>query len=64
MEIHAKGPVKQIQFEAVVIRADGSVENLGVIADSDWGGKIKAFFSKEARASRKRINEANKRQEG
>lgn len=30
--IHAKGPLKEATIEAVVIRADGTQENLGVIS--------------------------------
>jgi hypothetical protein len=33
----APGPVKRIQLEATVIRADGRIEALGVISDSKWG---------------------------
>jgi hypothetical protein len=35
-DLSAKGAVKQVQIEAVVIRADGTREDLGVISDSKW----------------------------
>ena len=35
-EVSARGPLKRIQIEATVIRADGTVEPLGVISDSSW----------------------------
>lgn len=35
-EAQAHGPIKRIQIEATVIRADGTVEPLGLIADSKW----------------------------
>ncbi len=30
------GKLKRVQIEAVVIRADGTRENLGVVSDSAW----------------------------
>lgn len=33
-DLSAKGPVKRLQIEAVVIRADGTREDLGVVSDS------------------------------
>lgn len=33
-EVSGAGPVKRVQIEAVVIRADGTRENLGVVSDS------------------------------
>lgn len=32
----AKTDVKQVTIEATVIRADGTVEPLGVVSDSSW----------------------------
>jgi hypothetical protein len=32
----AKADVKQVTIEATVIRADGTVEPLGVVSDSSW----------------------------
>lgn len=34
MNLSSKSPVKRVTVEAVVIRADGSREDLGTIADS------------------------------
>jgi hypothetical protein len=35
-DLHAKVPVKRVVLEAVVIRADGTREDLGVVSDSSW----------------------------
>lgn len=32
----AKGPVKRVQIEATIIRADGTIQKLGRVADSKW----------------------------
>lgn len=58
MELAAKSPVKQVQIEAVIIRADGSTEDLGVVSDSKW--KWYKFWTYRAKnAAKDRINEAN-----
>jgi hypothetical protein len=54
---NARGPVKRVQLEAVVIRADGTREELGVIADSS---KRWRFGLGRLLASRK-IKKANAR---
>jgi len=56
-EVSGKGPVKRIVVEAVVIRADGTREDLGVVADSQ---KRWRFGLGRARA-RRRIKRANRR---
>jgi hypothetical protein len=33
-DFQAFGPVKRVQLEAVIVRADGTTEDLGVVADS------------------------------
>ena len=58
-EVSGKGPVKRIVVEAVVIRKDGTVEDLGAIADSQkrWRfgpGRARAWW-RTKRANR-RIN--------
>lgn len=59
-EARAKGPIKRTQIEAVVIRADGTREDLGVVADSarrwHYGpGRLLAGW---------RIRRANRRHDG
>jgi len=59
MEQAGKGPVKRVQIAATIIRADGTVEELGVIADSKWYWRL---FGK--RFSDRRIKRANARHRG
>jgi hypothetical protein len=42
------GKVKRITLEAVVTRADGTVEDLGVISESRFGllNRIRGFFKR------------------
>lgn len=56
MDQNAYGPVKQVQIMATVIRADGTVEELGVVSDSKW-----KWWSLRRRAAGRRIRQANKR---
>lgn len=35
-EITIEQKIKSVSIEAVVIRADGTIEDLGVISHSDW----------------------------
>lgn len=52
----AMGPVKRVQIEAVVIRADGTCDELGVIADSSrWWNLVGRRFAD------RRIKRANAR---
>lgn len=56
-EVTGKGTVKRVQIEAVVIRADGTREDLGVVSDSShlWRfgpGRLLAW---------RRTNQANRR---
>lgn len=55
----AKGPVKRVQIEATIIRADGTRENLGTIADSakHW------TYGPGRLLARWRIHKANRRHE-
>lgn len=53
----AKSAVKQVQIEATVIRADGTVEKLGTISDSRWRWR----FSPLRLISSWRIKQANNR---
>ena len=55
-DLAAPGPIKRVQIEAVVTRADGTVENLGVVSDSDW----KRLDPRRLLAAR-RIRKANRR---
>ncbi len=59
-EATGKGPVKRIQIEATVIRADGRREELGVVADSArrWRFGLGRWFSQ------RRIRQANRRIDG
>jgi len=54
-DTHAYGKVKRAQIEAVVVRADGTRHQLGVIADSKWGR-----VDPRRLASRLRIRRANR----
>ena len=54
MQVSAKGPIKRVQIEATVIRADGTVEELGRIADSSSYWKLIG-----RRFARRRIRKAN-----
>ena len=47
---------KRVEIEAVIIRADGTREDLGKIADSKW----RRFDPRRSRANR-RIQEVNER---
>jgi hypothetical protein len=55
--IGANGPVKRVQIEATIIRADGTVEKLGTITDSSWRWR----FTPLRLLSRWRIHKANGR---
>ena len=50
----AKGSIKELQIEAVITRADGTVVDLGTIASSAWEPG-----SEEEKAAAKRIKAAN-----
>lgn len=52
----ALGPVKRVQIEATVIRVNGTVEHLGVVADSKW-----KRHDPRSWLSSRRIKQANKR---
>lgn len=54
-DMEARGSVKHAQIEAVVIRADGRRENLGVIADSRWWWQ----YSPQRLLARRRTRKAN-----
>lgn len=54
-----KGPIKRVQIEATVIRADGSVEELGRVADSS---RLWNFIGR--RFANHRIRRANARARG
>ena len=56
--MQAPGPVKRVQIEAVVIRADGTRENLGVVSDSKW-----RWYDPRKWLAAKRIHKANARRE-
>jgi hypothetical protein len=49
MNLAAKGMVKEITIEAVVTRADGTIENLGVIASSKKGNIISNLLKKKSK---------------
>lgn len=55
--IGANGPVKRVQIEATIIRADGTIEKLGTISDSSWRWR----FTPLRLISRFRILKANRR---
>jgi hypothetical protein len=55
-EQNAMGPVKRVQIEATVIRANGTVEHLGVVADSKW-----RWWHPRKRLSVRKIKRANNR---
>ena len=55
--MEAQGPIKQVQIEATVIRADGRVERLGVVSDSKW-----KWYSPRRWLARRRIERANRSQ--
>jgi len=59
MEQTGKGPVKRVQIAATIIRADGTTEELGVIADSKWYWRLVG-----KRLATRRINRANARNRG
>jgi hypothetical protein len=44
MEFSSKGPVKSATLEAVIIRADGTREDLGVIARYERNPLRRAYF--------------------
>lgn len=53
----AKGPVKRVQIEATVIRADGTRVELGRIADSSpwWNRFLKPLADRRIRKANERI---------
>jgi hypothetical protein len=57
-DVNARGPVKRVQIEMTVIRADGTVEELGRVADSSrwwrwgWGRRLAARRVRAANANR------------
>lgn len=54
-EVMGKSPVKRVQIQATVIRADGTREELGVISDSNFRWRwFHRFFANRriARANR------------
>ena len=53
----AKSAVKHVQIEATVIRADGTIEKLGIISKSGWRWR----FSPMRLLSSWRISQANSR---
>ena len=53
-DVSAKGPVKRVQIEATVIRADGTREDLGVVSDSKW-----RWWDPRKRLADRRIRKAN-----
>jgi len=55
----APGPVRRLVIEATVIRADGTVEQLGVISDSGW-----RRLDPRRWLAAKRIQKANRRLDG
>jgi hypothetical protein len=55
--IGGNSPVKRVQIEATIIRADGTVEKLGTISDSSWRWR----FTPLRLISRWRIHKANGR---
>ena len=55
--VSAPGPVKRVQIEAVITRADGTVEDLGVVSDS---ARLWRFGLGRLLAGR-RIRRANKK---
>ena len=57
-DLHAAGPVKRVQIEATVIRADGRVERLGVISDSKW-----RWWDPRRWSADRRIHQANERRD-
>lgn len=56
MNQQALAPIKRATIEATVIRADGTVEQLGVVSDSRW----RKYSPARLRANR-RIRRANRR---
>jgi hypothetical protein len=59
MNIEGRFNPKRVTIEVAVIRADGSVDNLGTVSDSDWKifspGRLRALW---------RTNRANRRAKG
>jgi len=60
MDILGKSKVKLVEIEAVIIRADGSIEDLGVVSSSDWKW-YKPKTWKPKKESEKRIAQANEK---
>lgn len=58
MELVSKSPIKRVTIEAVILRADGSHQDLGVIADSAWKW-YKPSTWKMKKAAKQRIDAAN-----
>lgn len=56
--LFGKSRIKEVEISAVIIRADGSVEDLGVISSSKWS-RLK-FWKKDQREANDRIHAANK----
>jgi hypothetical protein len=50
--LSARGGVKRVTVEAVVTKADGSREDLGVIADTKTGNIVTQFFKNITRRSK------------
>lgn len=57
-QLAAKSGAKHAQIEATVIRADGTIEHLGTVADSKWGR-----FSISRLLASRRIQRANSKTE-
>jgi hypothetical protein len=55
----AFGPVKRVQLEAVIVRADGTREDLGVVADSKW--KLPRWLNIRRARAHRRTENANRR---
>ena len=56
----AKAAPKRVEIEAQVIRADGTVEDLGTVSSSDWKPWKPWTLAAKLKAD-KRIREANKK---
>lgn len=54
-EATAHGPIKRVQIDAVVIRADGTRVPLGVISDSKW-----RFYDPRKYLAARRIRKLNR----
>jgi hypothetical protein len=63
-DVEAKGPIKRVQIEAVIIRADGTREDLGVVADTAkrWRygpGRVRAWM--RTKKANRRMKDGNVR---